>query len=70
MSTKGAQIINPQSDWNQAPNEEPVFVLRAVNWKAALILIALTKSNNRTSDELLATAMAMKKYHDDNDIPF
>lgn len=70
MSTKNAQILNPHSDWNQASNDEPVFVLRAVNWKAALVIAVLNKDPNRTADELIAAALEMKTYSDDNDIPF
>jgi len=70
MSTKAQQVLDPQSDWNQAGNDEPVFVLRANNWRAALLLIAVTKGDNRTVDDLLETALAMRKWHIENDIPY
>jgi len=69
MSTKAQQILDPQSDWNQTPNEEPVFVLRALNWKAALIVAAMAK-DSRTSQEMMDVALAMRKYHTETDIPF
>lgn len=68
--TKAQQILNPQSDWNQAHNDEPVFVIRATNWKAAMVVVALATKDNATSDALLETAIAMRSYSRDNDIPF
>ncbi len=71
MSTKAQQILDRFSDWNQTPNDEPVFVLRAINWKAALIVVALCNDNpNCTKEELLQVALDMKRYSNENDIPF
>jgi len=70
MSTKAQQVLNPHSDWNQAGNDEPVFVLRARNWKAALVLVAITKTEGHTTDELLKAALAMREWSRDNEIPF
>ncbi len=68
--TKQQQVLNPHSDWNQAANDEPVFVIRANNWKAALIVAALAKDDNGSAKALIDTALAMREYHLDNDIPF
>jgi hypothetical protein len=70
MSTKAQQILNPQSDWNQADNNEPIFVLRAINWKAALIIAVLNKDPNRTAEQLIAAALEMKEFLNETDIPF
>lgn len=72
MSTKVEQVLGKTSDWNQAKNDEPVFVIRALNWKAALLVASLANLNNsnRTVDDLVAVALAMREYHEDNDIPF
>lgn len=68
--TKAQQILNPHSDWNQAQNDEPVFVIRASNWKAAL-QIAILVQNPQASKIVLESAMAMRAYHLANDeIPF
>jgi hypothetical protein len=70
MSTKAKQITQLNSDWNQADINEPVFVLRARNWKVALIIVALVKDNNRTTEDLLQSALEMKHWADENEIPF
>lgn len=68
--TKQEQILDPHSDWNQATNDEPVFVIRANNWKAAMIVACMIKEDNATSIAMFETAAAMRAYHLDNDIPF
>lgn len=68
--TKQQQILDPHSDWNQAANDEPVFVIRAVNWKAAILVASLVKDDNGSSIALFESALAMREYHIDNDIPF
>jgi hypothetical protein len=68
--TKAQQILDPHSDWNQTPNDEPIYILRAVNWKPVLVLAALVKGDNRAVDAMLETAMKMRDYDRDNDIPF
>ena len=70
MPTKQEMILDPQSDWNQAKNDEPLFVLRAVNWKAALMIISMLERENSTSEDLLETALDMRSHVRDNDIPF
>jgi hypothetical protein len=71
MTIKAQEILNPHSDWNQAANDEPVFVLRAINWKAALIVVALCNDNpSWTKEQLLQVALDMKRYSNENDIPF
>lgn len=68
--TKAQQILNPHSDWNQAQNDEPVYVIRASNWKAAMIIAILAK-NEQAGDIVVQVAMAMRSYHKANDeIPF
>lgn len=69
MPTKVQQILNPKSDWNQAPNEEPVFVVRANNWRAAMFL-ALIVDGKDARKFAFDAALELKKYHDENDIPF
>lgn len=70
--SKKEQMLDPKSDWNQAPMGEPVFVLRALNWKAALVVIGLIAKDdgNRTVEDLPETALAMRDYNIENDIPF
>lgn len=69
MSTKVQQILDPHSDWNQAPNDEPVFVLRANNWRAAMYL-ALIVEGEKARQIAFDAALELKNYHEDNDIPF
>lgn len=68
--TKAQQILNRHSDWNQTPNDEPVFVIRAVNWKAVLALAGMVKGDNACLDAMIETAIAIRDYTRDNDIPF
>ena len=70
MSTKAQQITQINSDWNQADINEPVFVLRARNWKVALIVVALVKDDKHTIDDLIKSALEMKAWSDENEIPF
>jgi len=72
MSTKVEQVLNPYSAWNAAPNAEPVFVLRADDWRFMLLFAALSadKGGRLTPTELMKHAVEMKKYSDENDIPF
>jgi hypothetical protein len=72
MSTKVQQVLNPFSPWNAAPNAEPVFVIRAEDWRY-IMLLALNskdKGGHMCMQSLFDQALEMKKYHDDNDIPF
>ena len=66
MSTKAQQILDPHSAWNQAPNDEPVFVLRASQWREVFFM-AVRGPFDRTLHD---AAMKMKEFSDDNDIPF
>lgn len=71
--TKNEQILDPQSDWNRAENNEPVFVVRANNWRAVIFLAALVK-NDASTAMCLNHAERMKAWNDnggcDDDIPF
>jgi hypothetical protein len=69
MTTKAQMILDQQSDWNQAPNDEPIFVVRANNWRAVIFLAALVKNDAATA-MCLNHAEHMKQYNDENDIPF
>lgn len=66
MTTKAQQITQVNSDWNQAPNDEPVLVLRASQWQEVLFMAVRGKFNK----ELHEKAQQMREYHLDNDIPF
>jgi hypothetical protein len=66
MHTKVQQILSPHSAWNQAPNDEPVLVLRASDWQEVLFMAVRGKFNK----ELHEQAMKMKAYSNENDIPF
>lgn len=39
MATKVENILDPQSCWNRAENEEPVFILRANDYEAPAVVI-------------------------------
>lgn len=67
--TKNEQILDPQSDWNQAKDDEPVFVIRAYNWRAVIFMAAIVKDDKATC-MCLNHAEAMKRYYQDDDIPF
>ena len=68
--TKAQQVLNRDSDWNQAANDEPVYVIRASNWKATMMIAVLAR-NDEAGKIVLESAMAMRKYHLENDeIPF
>lgn len=69
MYTKNEQILDPQSDWNQAANDEPVFIVRANNWRAVLFLAAIVKAAGAT-EMCLNHMEEMKAFHEGNDIPF
>ena len=71
--TKNEAILDPRSDWNQAEDNEPIFVVRANNWRAVIFLAALVKNDEATA-MCLNHAERMKRWHDaevsDDDIPF
>lgn len=69
--TKNEQILDPNSDWNKAEDNEPIFVVRANNWRAVIFLAATVKSDEATW-LCLNQAEAMKTWHldGDDDIPF
>lgn len=46
--TKNEYILDPKSDWNLAADDEPVFVVRANNWRAIIFLAALVTNNDST----------------------
>lgn len=68
--TKAALILDPFSPWNQAPNDEPVCVVRASEWREVLFMALRMKPNTEPYRKMYATAMRMKAYSDENDIPF
>jgi hypothetical protein len=72
MTTKAQQILDLHSAWNQAPNDEPVFVIRCDDWRYVMFLAlnSKDKGGNRCMQALFKQALEMKKYHDENDIPF
>jgi hypothetical protein len=63
---KAQEIIDPNSAWNRTPNEEPVFVLRASDWREVFFMAVRGPFNRALHDY----AMKMKAFSDDNDIPF
>ena len=67
--TKDQQILDPKSDWNQAPGDEPVFVVRANNWRAAMYL-ALIVEGKAARKMAFDAALELKRYHEENNIPF
>lgn len=69
--TKNEYILDPRSDWNTCGGDEPVFVVRANNWRAIIFLAAMVKSEEATA-MCLNAAEAMRAWHldDDDDIPF
>jgi len=72
MTTKVQQVLDPWSVWNQAPNDEPLFILKAEEWRYVMLLAlnSKDKGGRMSMQELYDKAVAMKKYHDENDIPF
>lgn len=68
--TKGEQILDQHSRWNQAPNNEPIFVLRAEDWRRVMALAIVRDGTDPMQKLLFDWATAMKEYHDENDIPF
>jgi hypothetical protein len=72
MPTKQEWILNPHSPWNAAPNNEPVMVIRADQWRYVMLLALNTKDKGgwTSMPELYKQAVEMKKYFEDNDIPF
>ena len=69
--TKNEAILDPQSDWNLAADDEPVFVVRANNWRAVIFLAALAKNDAATA-MCLNAAERMRAWSCDEDdkIPF
>jgi hypothetical protein len=67
--TKNELVLDPFSPWNQAHNDEPLLIIRAEDWKIAVFLAALQTNNDKTV-HYLNSAEALKRWHDDNDIPF
>lgn len=83
MSTKDKNILNPNSCWNKAANNEPVFVLRAhdplaaelvVMWAARYKLakgdwLRMTVEQRQKFNDALQVAREMQQWQDE-DIPF
>jgi hypothetical protein len=69
--TKKEQVLEFHSDWNQAKDNEPIFVVRANNWRALIFLAALVK-NDAATEMCLNVAERMKAWDADEDdkIPF
>lgn len=72
MSTKAQQVLDPYSRWNASANDEPVFVLRAEDWRYVMLLAlnAKDKGGHMSMPSLYAQAVEMKAYSDENTIPF
>lgn len=72
--TKNEYILDPKSDWNNAENDEPVFVVRASNWRAVIFLAALVTNKDATGWCLNVAermrAWDMDELPTDDDIPF
>jgi hypothetical protein len=69
--SKNEYILDPRSDWNNAADDEPIFVVRANNWRAVIFLAALLRTNEATG-WCLNVAERMKAWDCDEDdkIPF
>lgn len=67
--TKNELILDPFSPWNMACTDEPLLIVRSEDWKTVVFLAALQLNNERTV-QYLNSAEALKKWHDENDIPF
>jgi hypothetical protein len=69
--SKNEYILDPRSDWNNAADDEPIFVVRANNWRAVIFLAALLRTNEATG-WCLNVAERMKAWGCDEDdkIPF
>jgi hypothetical protein len=65
--TKNEQILDPRSDWNQAADDEPVFIIRANNWKAALLVAMLIPGDAAEKVGLTDSALDMREYHESAD---
>lgn len=72
MSTKGEHLLMQYGPWNAAPLDEPVLIVRAEDWRLVLAMaaVATDKGGRMTAQELLAQAVEMKAYSDENTIPF
>lgn len=70
MPTKMEQILDPYSRWNQTPNDEPVVVLRAEEWRRVIALAIVKERTDPMGNLLLQWGLQMKQYYDENDIPF
>jgi len=84
VSTKSENILNPDSCWNKAANDEPVFVLRSTDGAAPDLVrtwAALYKhrtglrspDQSRKYQDALNVADAMGRFKttlNDDDIPF
>lgn len=69
--TKNEAILDPRSDWNLAADDEPVFVVRANNWRAVIFLAALVKNDAATAMALNhAERMRAWCCDEDDKIPF
>lgn len=59
---KGQEILQPRSDWNNAANDEPIFIIRANNWKAAMMVAMVCKNNTAEETGFLDAVMEMREY--------
>lgn len=83
MSTKDENVLNPNSCWNKAANNEPVFVLRAHDPLAAELVTLwahryklskgdwqrMTPEQQQKFADALTVAREMQQWQDE-DIPF
>lgn len=71
MPTKVQQILDPWSTWNQAHNTEPVFVVKAEDWRYVMLMAVNSKdkAGRMSPQQLIDYALEMKKWHDENNVP-
>lgn len=69
MPSKNQQILDPNSDWNQAEETEPICVFRAYSWREVM-LAALRIGKGPLYKQLFDLSQEMKSWTDENDIPF
>lgn len=70
MPTKMKQILDPYSQWNMVPDNEPVVVLRAEDWRRVMELSIVRDLSDPMGKLLFDWACEMREYHIENDIPF
>lgn len=69
-NTKTQLILDPYSVWNQSANDEPLVILRSEDWRRVMALAIVKDSKDPAFKVLFEAALKLKKYHEENDIPF